>query len=155
MSGGMKPVTLKRVHHVPDVKHSLVSVSSVHDDDLSVEFIYRKGVVKKDYYVGVIGERADVVYIVNLQRTKDKSFPTLDVTVNMLYVCHSRLARVDRNAIARMAQSGTVCCLNMIIMRSIRNCSLHVEKTTTSTPLKSLKDLNTRSGAVRTPTLQK
>lgn len=86
LSGKENPVMLNRVLHVPDAEHSLNSVSSLCDDDATVDFTNRKCVVRKDRCMVGVGERAGKTHSVNLHQSIDKQIATSDITGDMLSV---------------------------------------------------------------------
>lgn len=133
---------------MPDDEHSLVSVSSLCDDDRTVELKSKKCVMKEKSCVAGVGERAGGMYSVNLQQACDKALGTPDVTGDLLSVCHARLAHADRNAVNKMTQSGFVYGLQTVEARSTKICSSHLQGTMTKTPMRSQTTLEARPSAV-------
>lgn len=93
---------------VQDVKHSLISVSSLCDDDHTVEYTNQKCVAKKKNCLVDVGAQAGGMYSVNLYRAHDKSLLTTDVSGDMLHDRLSRLAHADRSSSTKMAQLVSV-----------------------------------------------
>lgn len=64
MTGGTRPPRLNRPLHVPNVEHSLISVSGLCDDCHTVGLSEKNCVVKKNKNVIAIGERTGGMYLV-------------------------------------------------------------------------------------------
>lgn len=67
---------LRRMLHLPDIEHGLVSVSSLLEDCHMVEFTTSKCAVKKRNCVVDVARRTGGMLSVNLQRARNKEMAT-------------------------------------------------------------------------------
>lgn len=62
--------------HGREIKHILVSVSKLSENNHTVEFMNDKCIVKESNWAVSVGERSGGIYFVILQRVNDKALAT-------------------------------------------------------------------------------
>lgn len=148
LSGREMPVTSSRVLYVLNVEHSLISVSSLYDNNHTVVFMNHKQVMKKDSCVVGIRQRAGGMYFVNLQLASERARTISDNSRATLSVWHARLAHADWNATENMAQGVASHGLDLTEARSTNGCLLYVQEAVLNTPMRSQTTLEARPDAV-------
>lgn len=148
MSRGTKWLRLTRVLHVPEVKHSLFSMSALCDYGHTVQLKQRNcSLKKKKRCVTRIGKRSGGMYSVKLQRTSEKALEAPEDNGGMLRAWPSRLLHADCEAIRKMTQSDTACVRDMHMPLAPNICSLFIERTMTNTCMKSRRIVEAQPGA--------
>jgi len=107
LGSNMPTVNLDRVLHVPEFSANLLSVSQLCDAGYTVKFDRLHAVVLRHGKIVGEGKRDGNVYTIPLLYA-EQAQTAKTAHANALDLWHLRLGHADKNAIARMAESGAV-----------------------------------------------